>query len=103
MPIQPATPRGDAVVRLHVVKSADLLRVLRQSERRYVETAMLSLLAGNPGRIVAYGELADGIYGSAAGPEDPRDCFRVIACRLRKRGIPIVAHKGRGWSYRAPP
>ena len=90
-------------VALHVVGSTAFLRALAAAERGYVQSAMLSLLAARPGRIVLYRELIDGIYGSAAGPDDPLDTFRVLAHRLRKRGVPITAHKGRGYSYRATP
>lgn len=102
MPPPPRAAAGPAVA-LHRVGTSAFLRVLASAERGYVQCALLSLLAARPGRIVLYRELIDGVYGSAAGPDDPLDTFRVLAHRLRKRGVPITAHKGRGYSYRATP
>lgn len=101
----PPPPRAAArpAIALHRVGMSAFLRALASAERGYVQSAMLSLLASRPGRIVPYRELVDGIYGHAAGPDDPLDTFRVLVHRLRKRGVPITAHKGRGYSYRATP
>jgi DNA-binding response OmpR family regulator len=97
-----SAPDGAPALVLHVVGAAAFAQALAAAERAFVRSALLSLLAERKGRIVAYRELVDGIYGHAAGPDDPLDTFRVIAHRLRKRGVPIIAHKGRGYSYRAP-
>jgi DNA-binding response OmpR family regulator len=99
----PTGPADRPALTLHVVRGAAFARVLAAAERGFVQCALLSLLAERPGRIVLYRELVDGIYGNAVGPDDPLDTFRVLAHRLRKRGVPIQVHKGRGYSYRASP
>jgi DNA-binding response OmpR family regulator len=93
-----ALSSAGAPAALHRLRLAAFLRALAAAERAFVQSAMLSLLAERRGRIVPYRELIDAVYGHAAGPEAPLDGFRVTASRLRRRGVKIRAHKGRGYS-----
>jgi DNA-binding response OmpR family regulator len=83
---------------LHIVRPAHFLRALAEAERAFVQSAMLSTLAARRGRIVQYRELLEAVYGTASGPDRPLVGFRVTVCRLRRRGVPILAHRGRGYS-----
>jgi len=90
--------RAPMTGRLDRVTTGSLLRALRRVEFGPVSIAILGALAERPGRICTYAEMAERVWGADGGPDDCLDNFRVLIGRMRKRGVPIVAHKGRGYS-----
>jgi DNA-binding response OmpR family regulator len=98
----PAMPPRQMIGRLDRVSLAAFLHVLARAERNFVSARMIAVLAQPRGRIVSYRELADGIYGDSVGPGDTLNVFRIHAHLLRKQGVPIIAHKGRGYSLERP-
>ncbi|MFF5762263.1 BTAD domain-containing putative transcriptional regulator [Streptomyces tanashiensis] len=71
------------------------------------QRALLAVLLDAPGRTVAHGVLAEGIWGDGAAPADPRKALQLLVHRLRSAFRPYLAESpivrvGDGYVLRVP-
>jgi len=86
-----------------VVRTSTLLRALKRHKiggpkSHTVAARLATLLRGQAGRVVPYGELIDALYGDDpdGGPLYASNVLRVLASRLRHKGVPIRTCWGHG-------
>ncbi|MEU6931597.1 BTAD domain-containing putative transcriptional regulator [Streptomyces sp. NPDC046374] len=71
------------------------------------QRALLAVLLDAPGRTVAHGVLAEGVWGEGAAPADPRKALQLLVYRLRSAFRPHlpespIVRVGDGYALRAP-
>lgn len=73
----------------------------KRSPRGRVLAGIVNCLRETPGAIVSVPRIIEHLWGDDpdGGPEFARNCVELGVWRLRKKGVPIVNHHGRGYQY----
>lgn len=88
---------------LHRVSTKALLRLLDRPSCTGVpvQLRMRSLFQGTPGKIFSMFEVVDYVYADQenGGPDNADQAIKSALIRLHRKGVPIVSHGKRGWSF----